>query len=97
MEDWGYSASWENLAINGLKPIKECNPYSYSGYPSYKTQYDSVSIRPMVYIVECFFDKKPKESTLGNDNKYIFNNGKVFLFLFQFYKIMIFMDIYQGI
>ena len=76
MEDWGYSASWENAAVAYKKPIKKCNPYTYSGYDASKTQYDEVSIRSMVFIVECYFSKRPNISSLGNNEVYIFNESK---------------------
>ncbi len=77
MEDWSYSASWENTGMPYLKPIKKCNPSTYNGYDSSKTDYDFVSIRSMIFIVECFFKKKPDPSQLGNDDVYIFNDGKI--------------------
>lgn len=76
MEDWGYSASWENAAYPYKKPIKQCNPRTYKGYDLSKTIYDDVSIRTMVFIVECYYQKRPLETTLGNDSYYIFNEGK---------------------
>jgi len=77
MEDWAYSASWENMAVNNIKPIKICTPKTYGGYAKDKTIYDSVSIRPMVYLVECYHQKKPIESELGNNDTYIFNESKI--------------------
>jgi hypothetical protein len=78
MEDWAYSASWENNATDLIKPIKICNPNSYGGYAKEKTIYDSVSIRPMVYLIECYYKKRPKEITLGNNNTYVFNEGNLY-------------------
>ena len=79
MEDWAYSASWENTAMDSIKPIKTCTPNTYGGYSKEKTSYDSVSIRPMVYIIECYYQKRPVERTLGNNDTYIFNESNKFI------------------
>ncbi|KUF80700.1 hypothetical protein AM588_10000189 [Phytophthora nicotianae] len=44
MEDWGYAASWEN-EYTTPKPIKECNPSSFGGYPAEKTRYNNATHR----------------------------------------------------
>jgi len=77
MEDWGYSASWENYVVPNKKPIKQCSPFTYGGYDASKTIYDNVSIRSMVFIVECYFSKRPNVNTLGNDDNYIFNESNL--------------------
>lgn len=73
MENWAYAGSWEN-SVNSIKPIKQCTPDSFGGYPAFKTTYDEYSLRSLVYVVGTG-EKNVTESSLGTDEN-IFSLGK---------------------
>lgn len=69
MEDWAYAGSWENDIKNSRFPIKRCEPSTVVPYKSEKTIYDDTSLRALIYIVECSYDKQPPKDELGSDQK----------------------------
>ena len=72
MEDWAYAGSWENEVNKDIRPIKQCEPNTFSEYhmewESNKDNWD-YKLRCLMYLAETSFVKKPNENTLGNDNK----------------------------
>ncbi|KAL4161365.1 hypothetical protein PRNP1_001919 [Phytophthora ramorum] len=67
MEDWGYAASWEN-EFTTPKPIKECNPSTYGGYPSAKTKYNNATHRAFNVLIETSDSKQPNTTSLGDSS-----------------------------
>jgi hypothetical protein len=67
MEDWAYAGSWEN-SYTPSRPIKKCNPSTKEPYGVEKTNYDDVTLRSQVYLVENADTKQPNADTLGCDD-----------------------------
>ncbi|ETN10827.1 hypothetical protein PPTG_09895 [Phytophthora nicotianae INRA-310] len=67
MEDWGYAASWEN-EYTTPKPIKECNPSSFGGYPAEKTRYNNATHRAFNVLIEASNSKQPNATTWGDSS-----------------------------
>ncbi|ETP30436.1 hypothetical protein F442_20575 [Phytophthora nicotianae P10297] len=65
MEDWGYAASWEN-EFTTPKPIKECNPPSFGGYPAEKTRYNNATHRAFNVLIEASDSKQPNATNWGD-------------------------------
>lgn len=61
LEDWGYGASWTDLAV-------VCTPTTLGEYPPVKTAIDRKTKRVVTYLVEMSHDKRPAEHTLGDSN-----------------------------
>ena len=71
MEDWAYAGSWENEITKDIRPIKQCRPNTFSDYHvQWESNEDNsdYKLRCLMYLAETSHVKKPKESTLGNDN-----------------------------
>lgn len=63
-EDWAYSASWEGQPVI----TESCNPSTYGGYSSYKTNYKQnypQAIKAISFLLETSNDKTPPEPFLG--------------------------------
>ncbi|GMF39503.1 unnamed protein product [Phytophthora fragariaefolia] len=67
MEDWGYAASWEN-EFTTPKPIRTCNPTSYGGYPSTKTEYNNATHRAFNVLIETSNSKQPNATSFGDSS-----------------------------
>ncbi|KAK1935036.1 Carboxypeptidase D [Phytophthora citrophthora] len=67
MEDWGYAASWEN-EFTTPKPIKQCNPTSFGGYPASKTKYNNATHRAFNVLIETSDNKQPNATSLGDSS-----------------------------
>ncbi|KAF1792689.1 Peptidase M14, carboxypeptidase A [Phytophthora cactorum] len=67
MEDWGYAASWEN-EYTTPKPIKECNPSSFGGYPAEKTRYNNATHRAFNVLIEASDNKQPNATSWGDSS-----------------------------
>ncbi|KAF4028298.1 Zinc carboxypeptidase [Phytophthora infestans] len=67
MEDWGYAASWEN-EFTTPKPIKECNPSSFGGYPAEKTRYNNATHRAFNVLIETSDNKQPNSTSWGDSS-----------------------------
>ncbi|EGZ24262.1 hypothetical protein PHYSODRAFT_353939 [Phytophthora sojae] len=67
MEDWGYSASWENHFYKAnSQPFRPCNPTTFGGYPEEKTVYNNITHRAFNMLVETSNFKEPRPGDLGN-------------------------------
>ncbi|POM72898.1 Hypothetical protein PHPALM_10320 [Phytophthora palmivora] len=66
-EDWGFAASWEN-AYTTPKPIGECNPSSFGGYPAAKTKYNNATHRAFNVLIETSDSKQPNATSLGDSS-----------------------------
>ncbi|KAG3146149.1 hypothetical protein PI126_g13445 [Phytophthora idaei] len=62
MEDWGYAGSWEN-EFTAPKPIKECNPSSFGGYPAEKTRYNNATHSAFNVLIESSESKQPNATS----------------------------------
>ncbi|KAG3069007.1 hypothetical protein PC121_g9984 [Phytophthora cactorum] len=67
MEDWGYAGSWEN-EFTAPKPIKECNPSSFGGYPAEKTRYNNATHRASNVLIEASESKQPNATSWGDSS-----------------------------
>ncbi|KAG7389481.1 hypothetical protein PHYPSEUDO_010366 [Phytophthora pseudosyringae] len=67
MEDWGYAASWEN-EFTTPKPMKECNPSSFGGYPAANTRYNNATHRAFNVLIETSDNKQPNATSLGDSS-----------------------------
>ncbi|KAG7389487.1 hypothetical protein PHYPSEUDO_010372 [Phytophthora pseudosyringae] len=66
-EDHGYAASWEN-EFTTPKPMKECNPSSFGGYPAAKTRYNNATHRAFNVLIETSDSKQPNATSLGDSS-----------------------------
>ena len=76
LEDWAYGGSWEN-DYTEIKPIKQCEAKTFSAYNmtwDNKIDTDQYKLRCLMYLAEASNDKKPLESTLGNDSDFIYRD-----------------------
>ena len=80
LEDWAYGGSWENDYVD-QKPIKICRADSFGKYDmewKEKNNLNKEKLKCLMYLAETADDKKPIESTLGNDDA--FKNKSIFDF-----------------
>jgi hypothetical protein len=67
MEDWAYSGSWEGSPII----TQPCEPTTYKGYSSEKTNYDKNhkdSLKSIMFLLEVSHQKVPEQKLLGRKN-----------------------------
>lgn len=73
VEDWAYGGSWENDYVD-KKPIKTCRADSFSKYNMEWNQNNNnlnkEKLKCLMYLAETADQKKPPESTLGNDDAF---------------------------
>jgi hypothetical protein len=66
-EDFAYASSWEN-EFSTPKPIGECNPSSFGGYPRAKTKYNNATHRAFNILIETSDSKQPNATSLGDSS-----------------------------